>query len=96
MVNLCRNTESHHRDGGRPKYGLDIAYIDENSDFSYIYHGISDTPIEKLYYMRNFIRYTPFYRNSHLSKMAMKRYYGTFGFSIKYFVNWSCLIKARW
>lgn len=76
---LCRNTESKSRPTKRVSTSLKHDYITENTDFSSIMNSFKKVPDEKIYYINNFLPFSPYYKNSHFSSSMRVKYYKRFG-----------------
>ncbi len=76
---LCRNLESKKRHESRPPSAGEKDYIDENTDFKKLLPLLSTSETKDIYYLNNFLPYSPFYRNSRFSDVKRKKYYGSGG-----------------
>lgn len=90
---LCRNIESRKRPKKRVASNLKHDYFSENTDFAMILEKSDYLPIERLYYINNFLPLSPYYRNSHFSKYMREKYYGRFGWVIRMY-NWELPYKS--
>jgi len=90
---LCRNTESKQKQTRRPPAYSEKDYIDLNTDFSRLIPLLKVRHIDKLYYLNNFIPFSPFYRNSHFSSDMKNRYYGFCGWIIR-ITKWELPYKS--
>ncbi len=90
---LCRNTESKQRQSKRAPFASNKDYINDNTDFKLLIPLLSAKHINKIYYLNNFLPFSPYYRNSHFSVEMQPRYYGTFGWIYR-MIMWELPYKS--
>lgn len=93
LMCFCRNTESKDRRKAMTPSAFDKDYIDENTDFKYLFPKLETERIQDIYYLNNFMPFSPYYRNSHFSKKNMERYY-KFGGFIHRISDWKLPYKS--
>lgn len=82
---LCRNTESKKRPAKRAVTAKSVDYIKDNSDFDRVVNLFKRKPLDKVYYLNNFLPFSPYYRNSHFSSEMQPVYYRSFGWAHRIF-----------
>lgn len=90
---LCRNTETKKRHTSAPPPAFDKDFLEENTDFNSLFPKLKTHKISEIYYLNNFLPYSPFYRNSHFSEEKQKSYYKLFGIFHRIF-NWELPYKS--
>lgn len=84
---LSRDINSSHQRQQVASIYNTFGYISENTDFSYIFESIKNTPIDEVYYFNNSIPLNLHYKNSHLHESWKKHYYSWYGLIPRIF-NW--------
>ncbi len=72
---LSRNTDSKRRPQQSPPPGGEVDYIDDNTDFKTLIEIIKHKSPGRVYYLNNFLPWSPGYRNSHFSEKMSKKYF---------------------
>lgn len=71
---LCRNKESLTRSKGRPKGYSDLDYVTDNTDFQSLIWKSQYNPIDKVYYLNNFLPLSITYNNTHFPQEWKQKY----------------------
>lgn len=90
---LCRDVNSRNRPRNSPRPGKTKDYIEDNSDFRHLFSELSYKSVSKVYYLNNFLPFSPYYRNSHFSDVMTKKYYNYFGWFHRAF-RWELIYKS--